>query len=586
MNGKDLMEGFSHINERYLEDMLSRRQERQEEIRERRRRKVDFIIKAGIWAAAAAFIWIMASGRGESWFSRIQARDAGIPAGSESAEELSAYDDLFSGYESSGDLSGGESVNGSEKEYCIVIVKGEGIEITDTRGNVLFADEDRFARAKVIYAPKLTVNPVYQWQQLADYGAGSGSHQVLDDRMLWKITDPLAVIIPDENFKDQNISGGISFFDIENGTWLMEPEQVSAFSLIGNGLWTDSQVPANPGGLRKPDGSVIELHKGAAADGSEYEGAVYRQYQNYIVSGEYPYDNGSGTVWDFEGNKLTAVNDIVMDVLDNGYVIRKPGENDRTVVYDSDGNEIFSENSGLIYRGQSGGYFNWIAGGRYGAAVQGVESLVTDDRLQIVLTESEFFAKNPQYAEGLDEIVNDGFTVRDSCNISVCGVNDAYIEVMLERMGSHEFIFCDRDFVELYPKKIIKLKEEYHEISYTKDGLQIVLSDNPDTAGRNSSGDSSGPAAADPSAHDCSGIARIPVREASPEEEEEYKKLEEKSPDSLDSFRLDNVTYRFSDIYFYSKENGLCVFPEGNGRERIYEILDLTSAYWDTKIKR
>ena len=590
MKGRDLIDSFGEIDEKYLEGMLGRKEARQEKRREQRQKGRVIMLKVGVAAAAAAAVFVTAVSSGMIRFGSGPAGPGVLPTNEELSTEIETTEGETAEIEVTESEVGSEEIQEKPEsdDHCIIRVIGEGIEITALDGSILYEAQGRFAQAKAVYQKQNTADPKLGLWTLFVAGAESGTFQVLDDEMLWSINDPLPVVVPDENFSADRVSGELSFFNIMTGEWLMEPEHVNAFYLIGNGLWTDSEAcfrfnihdipewlkvggPDSPenvlmGRLRRMDGSVVSPEK-------PDEEALYCQFGNCIVT------SNSNIIRDLDGNEWFELQpgDILLDVLDYGYVAKRLEETSRTVVCDFDGNEIISERSGLTYRGHCGEYFNWDGRGAFAYIMPGIESLVTDRNLNIILRESEFFEKHP-YSQLTNKFVLpeqlEG-APQDYCNIRVCGVTDDQFEIVLEQPGVVDYVFCSKDFTEQYPKKTIVLNENYTQIRYEKKGVRIIQSYDPAAAD---------PADPDrPVNHDCREIENIPMREAMEEELEDYLTLVAMD-DEVESFWIGDTEYVMSDKYFWSDSNGLCVFLEEGSRERVKAILDSVSPYWNTKI--
>ena len=560
MKGRDLIISFGEIDEKYLEEMLVRKESRHAKQSEQKQKGRIIMLRVGI-AAAAVTVLAAAAGTGLIRFGSEPVRLGVIPDG----EEVTTEGETASEESKTQADNTGETQETSEKEeFCIITAKGSGIEITEPDGTMLFAAEGRLADAKAIYTQNyLIINEVYAWQQEHTYGAGSGSHYVLDDVMLWPKNKPLAVVAPDDAFSVDKVSGEVSFLDIASGEWLMEPRHVDVFNLLGNDLWTDSEALLSYGYLYRTDGSRVTVERPDAD-----EPRLYRQYINCL-------GDDRGTYYDYDGNVILdtyagTLNHELLDILDDGYVSLARDLNDQTIAYGYDHNLIFREVSGLAYNGHCGEYFNWIAGGQVGAIIPGTDSLVTDRNLNIVLTESEFLEKNPQYAQNMEQAVGVGDLIRrDFVNISVCAVTDDYIEIRMEDMGSHRWIFCDRDFRELFPTKEVTLNQDETVVEYQKYGLTLRCSFSPGNF---------------PNLYN--GISQIPMRYAWEKETEDYEKILAETPEQVEEFRIGSVSYRLTEKYFWSEENGLCVFLTENGKERVYGILDQVARNWKTEIVR
>ena len=587
MKGKDIIDSFGDIDEKYLEEMLGRKEARRTKMHEQKRKGKAIMLKVGIAAAAAAAVFVTAVSSGMIRFGSGPAGPGVIPTNEELSTEIETTESETAEIEVTESEVGPEEIQEKPEsdDHCIIRVIGEGIEIAALDGSILYEAQGRFALAKAVYQKQNTDDPKLGLWTLFVVGAQSGTFQVLDDEMLWSKNDPLPVVVPDENFSADRVSGELGFFNIMTGEWLMEPEHVNAFYLIGNGLWTDSEacfkfgvhdIPewqkvGGPdstesilmGRLRRMDGSVVSPEESD-------EEALYCQFGNCIIT------SNSNIIRDLDGNEWFELHsgDLLLDVLDDCYVVKRLDEKARTVVCDFAGNEIISERSGLVYRGHCGEYFNWDERGAVAYLTPGIESLVTDRNLNIILRESDFFEKHP-YSQLTDKFVLSeqiAGTPQDYCSIRVCGVTDDQFEIVLEQPGVFDYVFCSKDFTEVYPKKEIVLNENYTQIRYVKDGIQILQSYDPAVTDPD-----------DPVNHDCREIENIPMREAMEEELEDYLTLVAMD-DEVESFWLGDTEYVMSDKYFWSDSNGLCVFLEEGSRERVKAILDSVSPYWNTKI--
>ena len=455
----------------------------------------------------------------------------------------------------------GEQSQDNTTRFCLVRSSADGTTITEADGTVL----GTFPGMRAVYKKKPYGNTVYLWQQMQDYGTDGGSACILDDVMLWKKSEPLALLLMDEISTSSRLSGDAGFFDIEKGSWLMEPEHVDHFRLIGDCLWTEqADVFAQYETLRRFDGSIIA---------GRTQPSLFYEHSGFIT-------DTYQTVYDFSGNVLLEERDgsageELLDMLEGkGYVVRARDLEDQTLIYSFDRELLSRETSGLVYRGHCGSYLNWIAGGQHGEILPGVESLVTTLDLEqgAVLTESGFLEKNPQYAEGMDEPVTADTTRRDYLNISVCGVTADTIVILLEGMDSYRYICCDKDFYELSPSRTITLDPDYTEIRYREHGFEIHSFFDPEV--------SDGRDTLFPFNDYRNAFAYIPIREAT---ETEKKEMND-TYGFMESFWLGNTEYRMSDKFFWSEADGACVFIEEDGKDQVYAILDRISGVWNTEI--
>ena len=445
--------------------------------------------------------------------------------------------------------------------FCLVRSSDDGITITEADGTVL----GTFPGMRAVYKKKPYGNAVYLWQQMQDYGTDGGNACILDDVMLWEKSEPLALLLPDEISTSSRLSGDAGFFDIEKGAWLMEPEHVDHFRLIGDCLWTEqADVFAQYETLRRFDGSIIS---------GRTQPTIFYEHAGFIT-------DTYQAVYDFSGNVLLEERDgsageEFLDILEGeGYIVRAGDPEDQTLIYSFDRELLGRETSGLVYRGHCGSYLNWIAGGKYGEILPGVESLVTTMELEqgTVLTESEFLEKNPQYAEGMDEPVTADTIRRDYLYISVCGVTADTFVILLEDMDFCRYICCDKDFYELSPSRTITLDPDYTEIRYREHGFEIHSFFDPEV--------SDGRDTLFPFNDYRNAFAYIPIREATETEKKEMNDMN----GLMESFWLGDTEYRVSDKFFWSEADGACVFIEEDGKDQIYAILDNISGIWNTEI--
>ena len=448
MTKDDLLFGFGEIDDQILDSML--RRQINQEIRNRRRKKARkgvVMTSAGMILAAAAIVLIMIfSGTKESDISRLPSgteifteADSLSKEVTETAAEMESpetgYTDIEAEKQAEEDTGAAEEAGRKAEayteeetkadtkadtpEYAFYTVRAEngGIKILDPAGSSILELE----RALVILDASTPVNQVEAWNNSKD-GQGSGHAQkVLEGEISWNREEPLPIVIPAEGETGNTNHGSCGIWSIEAGGWLVSPEDHGYLNLIGNGLWTDSEQMVCGGSLMRMDGTVLA---------TENTPAAFREYAGYIIG-------AARSLFDMDGNRLCQLPPeeiggsylTVNDMLDDAYVVTinaMDGSGRSTVFYDFDNNELFRESSGLGYNGHCENYLNWID-------TDG-QCLVTDRNLNIVLTQPDFYAKNPQYVPSGQEAVR----------MQVCEVReDGYTILLSSSFGGTVYVYCD-----------------------------------------------------------------------------------------------------------------------------------------------
>ncbi len=277
--------------------------------------------------------------------------------------------------------------------------------------------------------------------------------EYLEGTMRWNRADPIPLVIKEEGgpaferteeagdtaFTVSDFSGSCGIWDAVREEWLISPEGHSYLRLIGNGLWTDCAEGIHA------SGSLMRLSGEILYTSPENCSVDIAEHATWISVREYP-EGGDGQSWltklfDLEGSLLAeipseSVDRQVVDVLDDGFVMVLSSEADpdfrMTVLCDFEGRQRDAELSGLIYNGHCENYLNWKGKG------DGFTGLITDKRLQPVITEADFFAQNPDYAAQIPQ-------EERQVDFQVCAVMDDTVTLMLSGpLIGERYIACDR----------------------------------------------------------------------------------------------------------------------------------------------
>ena len=232
-------------------------------------------------------------------------------------------------------------------------------------------------------------------------------------------------------------SAQMGIYSLKDRKWIVEPARQSVT------LFSDSvyMIGSDVGNLYRIDGTCIE------------EGAEDVTVQgNFIISRRVVYDK--------TGQRLTMIqeNESVLTVLYDEILINQyfPDGSHYTKCVNAQGEPIWIEQSGLTWTGGEAGwriYKSWNDTNGKGL----LTAMGDDNTLKIVLSEDEFFAKNPD-AQG-----------NGLCLLTVTANNEGRYEFFLETTSAeHQKIYyyrCDDEFniIDMYPQNQISLSNRYNE---------------------------------------------------------------------------------------------------------------------------
>lgn len=235
------------------------------------------------------------------------------------------------------------------------------------------------------------------------------------------------------------VSAQMGIYSLKDRNWIVEPARQSVT------LFSDSvyMIGSEVGNLYRTDGTCIE--EGA-------EGVTVQD--NYIVSRRAVYDKTGQMVLTLQENE--SVREVLYDeILINEYLSDGSHYTKRV---NANGETIWTEQSGLTW---TGGDKSWrIHNSWNDTNGKGLLTATRDDNtLKIVLTEDEFFAKNPS-AQG------SGLRL-----IAMTANFDGSFEFFLQTTaGEHEeqkyFYRCDHEFhvIDTYPQNQIYVGEFYNDV--------------------------------------------------------------------------------------------------------------------------
>ena len=232
-------------------------------------------------------------------------------------------------------------------------------------------------------------------------------------------------------------SAQMGIYSLKDRKWIVEPARQSVT------LFSDSvyMIGSDVGNLYRTDGTCIE------------EGAEDVTVQgNFIISRR--------AVYDKTGQRLTMIqeNESVWTVLYDEILINEyfSDGSHYTKCVNAQGEPIWIEQSGLTWTGGEVGwriYKSWSDTNEKGL----LTAMGDDNTLKIVLSEDEFFAKNPD-AQG------NGLRL-----LTVTANNEGRYEFFLETTSAeHQKIYyyrCDDEFniIDMYPQNQISLSNRYNE---------------------------------------------------------------------------------------------------------------------------
>ncbi|MBQ7431867.1 MAG: hypothetical protein IJV50_00125 [Lachnospiraceae bacterium] len=264
-----------------------------------------------------------------------------------------------------------------EGNYVTIFTDQGGIRITDYKGNLVGSFDN--AIMLVGFDQENKLNPVLRWNRSQE-GAGSGYAQVaLDEFTKIEYDQPLPIGIPSAESRSGYLYG---LWSAREQQWLMEPS-VEWMNLLGDSLWTDSEIPAIGGNLMQFDGTVLAS--------SQYG---FWRNGDVVLSLEKVYDLEGKEIGVYDGTRET-----VLDAADHMLIIRTVGDN-RTYGYSLDHQLQWVEPNGWTYNGHYEGYRNGV-NGTYACYFNWIDgegnSLVTDRDLNVVMGGEDILQANPDF---------------------------------------------------------------------------------------------------------------------------------------------------------------------------------------------
>ena len=276
--------------------------------------------------------------------------------------------------------------------------------------------------------------------RLPGYGI-TGNSEYISNGMIVNENTPLVLYTGYEDgaFDDSDYaSAQMGIYSLKDRKWIVEPARQSVT------LFSDSvyMIGSDVGNLYRIDGTCIE------------EGAEDVTVQgNFIISRRVVYDK--------TGQRLTMIqeNESVLTVLYEEILINQyfPDGSHYTKCVNAQGEPIWIEQSGLTWTGGEVGwriYNSWSDTNGKGL----LTAMGDDNTFKIVLSEDEFFAKNPD-AQG------DGLRL-----LTVTANNEGRYEFFLQTTSAeHQKIYyyrCDDEFniIDMYPQNQIYLGNMYDEV--------------------------------------------------------------------------------------------------------------------------
>lgn len=276
--------------------------------------------------------------------------------------------------------------------------------------------------------------------RLPGYGI-TGNSAYISNGMIVNENTPLVLYTEYEDGASDDsdyASEQMGIYSLKDRKWIVEPARQSVT------LFSDSvyMIGSDVGNLYRIDGTCIE------------EGAEDVTVQgNFIISRRVVYDK--------TGQRLTMIqeNESVLTVLYDEILINQyfPDGSHYTKCVNAQGEPIWIEQSGLTWTGGEVGwriYKSWSDTNEKGL----LTAMGDDNTLKIVLSEDEFFAKNPD-AQG------NGLRL-----LTVTANNEGRYEFFLQTTSAeHQKIYyyrCDDEFniINAYPQNQIYLGNMYDEV--------------------------------------------------------------------------------------------------------------------------
>ena len=276
--------------------------------------------------------------------------------------------------------------------------------------------------------------------RLPGYGI-TGNSEYISNGMIVNENTPLVLYTGYEDGAADDsdyASAQMGIYSLKDRKWIVEPARQSVT------LFSDSvyMIGSDVGNLYRIDGTCIE------------EGAEDVTVQgNFIISRRVVYDK--------TGQRLTMIqeNESVLTVLYEEILINQyfPDGSHYTKCVNAQGEPIWIEQSGLTWTGGEVGwriYKSWSDTNGKGL----LTAMGDDNTFKIVLSEDEFFAKNPD-AQG------NGLRL-----LTVTANNEGRYEFFLQTTSAeHQKIYyyrCDDEFniIDMYPQNQIYLGNMYDEV--------------------------------------------------------------------------------------------------------------------------
>ena len=276
--------------------------------------------------------------------------------------------------------------------------------------------------------------------RLPGYGI-TGNSEYISNGMIVNENTPLVLYTGYEDgaFDDSDYaSAQMGIYSLKDRKWIVEPARQSV-TLLSDSVY---MIGSDVGNLYRTDGTCIE------------EGAENVTVQgNFIISRRVVYDK--------TGQRLTMIqeNESVLTVLYEEILINQyfPDGSHYTKCVNAQGEPIWIEQSGLTWTGGEAGwriYNSWSDTNGKGL----LTAMGDDNTFKIVLSEDEFFAKNPD-AQG------NGLRL-----LTVTANNEGRYEFFLQTTSAeHQKIYyyrCDNEFniIDMYPQNQIYLGNMYDEV--------------------------------------------------------------------------------------------------------------------------
>ena len=206
-------------------------------------------------------------------------------------------------------------------------------------------------------------------------------------------------------------------YDPFSGEWVIEPAEQPLYRLSPS-LVTNSQAYLANG--------ILMDNRGQQIPGSGT--AVFSRVGDYVSNGVQLFDLKGQEICTFPGQMNALYEDVPLPdgtVKTCAVISREDGG---TSLYTLDGQEVFREMSGLTCTSLAGGLISWRDANE--------NAVITDLSLQPILTEAEFYARNPDYVKPIDA----------GNGISLLAVSEDGERLLIVISYGHDYCICDRDF--------------------------------------------------------------------------------------------------------------------------------------------